>query len=63
MVLLMQDGLRLFLNGNPHFPFPDPPEEEAGDAEKEDQGQKGFNYRAEPIGPIFAIVARAIEPA
>ncbi len=55
MVLLMQDGLRLFLNANGKrgFPLPDPPEEEAGDAEKEDQGQKGFNYRTEPIGPIF----------
>lgn len=55
MVLLMQDGLRLFLNadGQPGFPLPDPPEEEAGDAEHEDQGQKGFNYRTEPIGPIF----------
>ena len=27
MVLLMQDGLRLFLNGNPGFPLPDPPDE------------------------------------
>jgi hypothetical protein len=53
MVLLMQDGLRLYLNGNPGFPLPDPPEEEAGEAEKEDQGQKGFNYRSEPIGPDF----------
>jgi hypothetical protein len=52
MVLLMQDGLRLYLNGNPGFPLPDPPEE-AGEAEKEDQGQKGFNYRSEPIGPDF----------
>jgi hypothetical protein len=55
MVLLMQDGLRLFLNANgrPGLPLPDPPEEAAGEAEKEDQGQKGFNYRTEPIGPIF----------
>jgi hypothetical protein len=53
MVLLMQDGLRLYLNGNPGFPLRDPPEEEAGEAEKEDQGQKGFNYRSEPIGPKF----------
>ena len=53
MVLLMQDGLRLFLNGNTGFPLPDPPDEPAGEAEKEDQGQKGFNYRSEPIGPTF----------
>ena len=53
MVLLMQDGLRLFLNGNPGFPLPDPPDEPAGEGEKEDQGQKGFNYRTEPVGPDF----------
>lgn len=46
------DG-RLFLNGNVEFPLPDPPAEEAGDAEVEDQGQKGFNYRSEPIGAVF----------
>ena len=35
------------------FPLPDPPEEQAGEGEKEDQGQKGFNYRTEPLGPVF----------
>lgn len=50
MVALLQDGLRLFLNGNERFPLPDPPEEEAGEAEHEDQGQKGINYRSEPRG-------------
>jgi manganese oxidase len=56
MVLLMQDGLRLFMKGagtNFGFPLPDPPDEPAGEGEKEDQGQKGFNYRSEPISPIF----------
>ena len=55
MVLLMQDGLRLFLNADskPGFPLPDPPAEEAGEAEHEDQGQKALNYRTEPIGPVF----------
>jgi hypothetical protein len=56
MVLLMQDGLRLFMAGrgtNVGFPLPDPPEEEPGGGEKEDQGQKGFNYRTEPLGPVF----------
>ena len=51
-VLLLQDGLRLYLNGNINFPIPDAPPaagEEAVDAE--DQGQKGFNYRSEPVGP------------
>jgi manganese oxidase len=52
-VVLMQDGLRLFLHGNVGFPLPDPPDEEAGEAEAEDQGQKGVNYRSEPIGPVF----------
>ncbi len=50
IVALIQDGLRLFLNGNERFPLPDPPEEEAGEAEHEDQGQKGINYRSEPRG-------------
>ncbi|SFU01004.1 Multicopper oxidase with three cupredoxin domains (includes cell division protein FtsP and spore coat protein CotA) [Geodermatophilus amargosae] len=50
MVALIQDGLRLFLNGNLRFPLPDPPGEEPGEAEHEDQGQKGINYRSEPRG-------------
>jgi hypothetical protein len=56
LVLLLQDGLRLFLNGEdgkPGMPLKDPEGEEPGEAEVEDQGQKGFNYRTEPIGPIF----------
>ena len=56
MVLLMQDGLRLFMKGpgtNVGFPLPDPPHEEAGEGEKEDQGQKGFNYHTESLGPVF----------
>ena len=56
MVLLMQDGLRLFLrgpNGEVGFALPDPPQEPAGDGEKEDQGSKAFNYRTEPRGPVF----------
>ncbi len=56
MVLLMQDGLRLFTSGpdgGVGYPLPDPPQEEPGEGEKEDQGQKGFNYRSEPIGPVF----------
>ena len=56
MVLLMQDGLRLFMKGpgtSFGFPLPDPPDVPAGEGEKEDQGQKGFNYHTEPIGPVF----------
>jgi FtsP/CotA-like multicopper oxidase with cupredoxin domain len=52
VVLLLQDGLRLYLNGNPHFPIPDaPPAAGEADVDAEDQGQKGFNYRTEPVGP------------
>jgi len=54
VVLLMQDGLRLYLHGNVNFPLPDEPGEAATEAETEDQGQKGFNYRSEPIGPLFS---------
>jgi manganese oxidase len=59
-VLLLQDGLRFFLKGNADVPISDKPyhnpehdpthmEEEVDD---EDQGQKGFNYRSEPVGPF-----------
>lgn len=46
LVLLMQDGLRLFFKGNEQKPVPDP---EDGELDAEDQGQKGFNYRCEPL--------------
>ena len=49
-VLLMQDGLRHFLRGNLHSPISDePPAPGEDDVDHEDQGQKGFNYRSEPI--------------
>ncbi|MGZ9137622.1 MAG: multicopper oxidase domain-containing protein [Candidatus Deferrimicrobiaceae bacterium] len=52
VVLLLQDGLRLYLNGNPNFPIADAPPAAGDDAvDPEDQGQKGFNYRSEPVGP------------
>ncbi|HEX8199425.1 MAG TPA: cupredoxin domain-containing protein, partial [Isosphaeraceae bacterium] len=52
VVLLLQDGLRLYLNGNPAFPIPDEPPGAGEDrADHEDQGQKGLNYRTEPVGP------------
>jgi len=53
VVLLMQDGLRLYLHGNVNFPLPDDPDSAPLEADAEDQGQKGFNYRSEPIGPLF----------
>ncbi len=52
IVLLLQDGLRLYLDGNTQFPIPDEPPGAGEDrADHEDQGQKGFNYRTEPVGP------------
>ena len=51
-VLLMQDGLRLFLYGHVHHPIADePPGTGETQIDHEDQGQKGFNYRSEPVGP------------
>lgn len=52
-VLLIQDGLRLFLRGNIHMPISDEPSAHGeDDVDHEDQGQKGFNYRTEPVGPL-----------
>jgi hypothetical protein len=51
IVLLLQDGLRLYRNGNTNDPVPDfPPDADEDDMEKEDQGQKAFNYRSEIVG-------------
>ena len=52
MVLLMQDGLRLYWNGDTRQPLADPPDEH-GMPDHEDQGQKGFSYRTDPRGPLF----------
>ncbi|HYO57157.1 MAG TPA: hypothetical protein VEU50_30685, partial [Archangium sp.] len=54
VVLLMQDGLRLYLHGNVNSTLPDEPGEAPNEADAEDQGQKGFNYRSEPFGPLFS---------
>ena len=52
VVLLMQDGLRLFLRGNVLMPIDDePPGAHDDGLDHEDEGQKGFNYRSEPVGP------------
>jgi hypothetical protein len=52
VVLLMQDGLRLFLRGNVYQPIADEPPAAFDDQpDHEDRGQKGFNYRSEPTGP------------
>jgi hypothetical protein len=49
-VLLMQDGLRLFTNGHPHMAVRDEPAAAGEDEpDHEDRGQKGFNYRSEPV--------------
>lgn len=53
-VLLLQDGLRLYLNGIIHFPIADaPPGVGEDETDDEDQGQKGFNYRTEPVGAMI----------
>ncbi|MBI0539420.1 hypothetical protein D9599_28270 [Roseomonas sp. KE2513] len=52
VVLLLQDGLRHYLRGNILIPIPDElPSHGEDRADHEDQGQKGFNYRSEPVGP------------
>ncbi|HEX8126750.1 MAG TPA: multicopper oxidase domain-containing protein, partial [Allosphingosinicella sp.] len=49
-VLLLQDGLRHFLRGNLDMPISDePPSPGQDQVDHEDQGQKAFNYRSEPI--------------
>jgi hypothetical protein len=49
-VLLLQDGLRHFVRGNLTLPVSDEPPAPGEDhVDHEDQGQKGFNYRSEPI--------------
>jgi hypothetical protein len=52
IVLVLQDGLRLFLEDNLAAPFPDIPAD-PGDhgVDPEDQGQKAINYRSNPTGP------------
>lgn len=48
MVLLVQNGLRYFLHGNPVLPIADIPGDLGGDKpDTEDQGLKGFNYRTD----------------
>jgi hypothetical protein len=69
-VLLLQDGLRHFLRGNLNMPISDePPSPGEDQVDHEDQGQKAFNYRSEPIErhldnpapatPIFNVPANA----
>lgn len=48
-VLLIQDGLRYFLHGNPAMPIGDMPADLGeGLPDTEDQGLKGVNYKSEP---------------
>ena len=69
-VLLLQDGLRHFLRGNLGMPISDePPSPGEDQVDHEDQGQKAFNYRSEPIErhlnnpapatPVFKVPANA----
>lgn len=41
----VQDGLRLFVNGNPEMPLPDLDPHD----DPEDSGNKGINYRSHPV--------------
>lgn len=51
IVLLLQDGLRLFHDGDTTRPLLDfPPDTPPDELDKEDQGNKAFNYRTEPVG-------------
>lgn len=51
VVLVLQDGLRLFIDDNLAVPFPDvPPDPGEDDVDPEDQGQKAINYRSNPTG-------------
>ena len=43
--VFVQDGLRLFVNGNPELPLPDLDPTD----DPEDSGQKGINYRSHPV--------------
>jgi manganese oxidase len=61
VVLLMQDGLRLFLRGNVYMPIPDEPPAGDDELDHEDQGQKAFNYRSEPVGPAVGPSGTAID--
>lgn len=57
LVLLLQDGLRLFMFGNLGMPLGDESDE------PEDQGNKAFNYRAEPLDFSRGPDALALDPA
>lgn len=59
VVLLLQDGVRLFKKGNENHPVPDSPDGE-DDFEHEDQGQKAFNYRSELLGDFDPSAPRDI---
>jgi manganese oxidase len=53
-VLFLQDGLRLFVAGNPAEPVRDVV---PGD-DPEDSGQKGISYRTEPVHPSTQLAVR-----
>lgn len=49
MVLILQDGLRLFLFNSNTFPWPDTEQVMNREPDPEDEGHKGFNYLVSPI--------------
>lgn len=50
LVLILQDGLRLFYFGNLGLPLPDATPDPGENVDPTDQGQKAINFRAKPIG-------------
>ncbi|HYC90405.1 MAG TPA: hypothetical protein VEO54_14405 [Thermoanaerobaculia bacterium] len=56
IVLLLQDGIRYYVNGEENAgeqPNPPDAEDAHGDVDTEDQGQKGFNYKSERLDRAF----------
>jgi len=64
IVLIIQDGLRLFHFGNLSLPMGDAPADIGQEQpDPTDQGQKAFNYRAQPIGKPYWMHLKAIDQA
>ena len=64
VVLVLQDGLRLFLDNNLAVPFPDIPADPGENGvDPEDQGQKAINYHSDPTGPTRWMYGRPTRAA
>lgn len=58
LVVLVQDGLRLYVGGNPDLPVPDVVPFD----DPEDAGQKGMNYRGAPGRPELGLAGLTAGP-